>query len=123
MRLGDVKLVVIGAVKIQHVLVADGDFRRHFPVQQFLDGKLPPQVALQVVHAHSARFQLPLELFFGERVLQLGELVFHFAIAGFQIQLLGALQQDLVVDQLVGDVQLQRERFFLRRLLPLGIHL
>ena len=113
LRLRHIELVVIGVIKIHHVLVGDGDLRRHFAVQQLLDGELPPQVALQVVHVHPARLQLPLELFLGERALQLRKLVLHLAVAGFQVQLLRAFQQDLVVDQLVHHVQLQRKRFFL----------
>ena len=70
-----------------------------------------------------ARLQLALEFFFGERALELGELVFDFAIAGFQVELLGALQKDLVVDELLDDIELQRERIFLSGLLAFGVYL
>ena len=43
-------------------------------------------------------------------------------VAGFEIEFLGAFEQNLVVDQLIQHIQLERKRLFLRRLLPLGIY-
>ena len=119
--LGDVKLVAVGVVEVLNVLIGDGDFRDHFAVQQLLDGELAAQIAFQVVHGHAAVFQLSLKFFFGEATFQLGELVFHFAVAGFEVQLLGALQQDFVVDQLFDYIELARKNLFGRRFLRFGI--
>ena len=58
--------------------------------------------------------QLALEFFFGERALQLGELVFDFAVAGFQVELFGALEQNFVVDELLDDIEFQGKSIFLR---------
>ena len=77
-----------------------------------MDGELPPQVPFQVVHGHAAVFQLPLEFLFRVRALQFRELVFHFAVAGFQVQLFRALQQNFIVDELFHHVELAGENFF-----------
>ena len=66
---------------------------------------------------------MPLELFFGEGALQFGELVLDFAVTRFEVQFLGALKENFVVDKLLDDVQLQRQRFFLRRFLGFRIDL
>ncbi len=67
-------------------------------------------------------FQPPLKFILSVRALQLGELVFDFAIARLEVQLLRLFEQNFVVDQLVEHVELLRQRFFQRRLLPLGVH-
>src|SRR5256884_6129514 len=122
LRLRHVELRFVGVVKIRDVLVGDRNLRYHFTVQQFLDRKLPPQLELQILHRHGLILQPPLKFVFGVRALQLGELVFHFAVAGLEVQLFCLFEQNLVVDQLVEHVQLLRQRFFLRRLLPLWIY-
>jgi len=38
LRLGDIKLVAVGVVKILNVLIGDGDLGGHFTVEQLLDG-------------------------------------------------------------------------------------
>ena len=55
LRFRDIELVQIGVVEIGDVLIGDGNFRSDFAIQQFLNGKLPPQVALEVVDGHAAR--------------------------------------------------------------------
>ena len=66
---------------------------------------------------------MPLEFFFGEGALQLGELVLDFTVTRFEVQFLGALEENFVVDELFEDIQLERERFFLRRFLGFRIDL
>ncbi len=46
--------------------------------------------------------------------LEFGELIFHFAVGGLDAEFLGALDQDVVIDQFVDDIQHQGQRLFLR---------
>src|SRR5579862_2906399 len=88
----DVELRLVGVIEVRDVLIGDGNFGNHFAVDQLLNGKLAPHGIFQVFHRNAPLFELPLELVLGIGALQLGEFVFHFAIAGFQVKLLGALQ-------------------------------
>ena len=106
LRLRHVELRFVGVVKIRDVLIGDQNLRHHFAVEQFLNRKLAPQLELQIFHRHGLIFQAPLEFIFGVRALQLRELVFDFAVARLEVQLLGLFEQNLVVDQLVEHVQL-----------------
>ena len=62
----------------------------------------------KVVDGIAARLQLALEFVLGVGALEFGEFVLDFAVGGLQTQFLRLLQQDLIVDQFVEDIQLQR---------------
>ena len=62
-------------------------------------------VALQVVQRHVALLEQVVELILGIGRLDLGELRVHVFVAGGQVQLGGALLQNLVLDHLVQNIQ------------------
>ena len=80
-------------------LSRDGDLRGDFLVEQLLDAQVAPQLRLQIVHGHLARVELLLKFLLRVGRFQLVELGLHVGVDGHQAQLLGALQHDLVVDQ------------------------
>ncbi len=98
------------------------DLGDDFAIEKFRDRELAAQIGFQIADGNVAIFELALKFFFGVRALELGEFVFDFTVAGFEIQFFRALEKDFVVDELVENVELERERFFLRRLLAFGIH-
>ena len=108
LRFRHVKLRPVRRVKIRHILIGDGNFRHDFAVHQFFGGKLPLQALLQIIYGQPAFLQLPLKLFFRVRALHFRKFVFYFAVARLQIQFLGALQQNLIVDQLIQHIQFER---------------
>ena len=122
LRLGDIELRFVRVVEVGDVLIGDADFGDDFAIQKFCDRKLAAQIGFQIGDRDVAIFELALKFFFGVRALQLGEFVFDFTVAGFEIQFLRALEKNFVVDELVENVELERERFFLRRRLAFGIH-
>ena len=119
LRLSDIELRGIGFEEIAHVLIGDGDLGHHFAVDELLNGNLPAQRLFLVGDADAAILELLLELLFGEGAFQLGELVFHFAFAGFETQFLGALGKNFIVDQLIHDVEAEQQSFFGGWVLPL----
>ena len=92
-------------------------------IDHLLNGKLLPDVVSQIVDRVAARFELALKFFLGVRALEFGELVLDFAVGGLQAQRFGLLQQDVIVDQLIQNIQLERQRFVLGRLGGIGIQL
>ena len=115
MGLGPFEFLKVLVVVVGDILVRDRDFRDDLAVDQLLDGEFFADLVLQVVHGEMLFVQLALELFRGVGALGFGELVLDFAVARLQAQFLGALQENLIVDQRVEDIQHERERFFLRR--------
>ena len=109
-------------VELGDVLIGDGNFGDDFAIQEFRDRKLAAQIGFQIGDRNVALFELALKFFFGVGALQLGEFVFDFTVAGLEIQFLRALEQDFVVDEFIEHIELERERFFLRRRLALGIY-
>jgi hypothetical protein len=63
--------------------------------------------AFQIIDRDPTVFELALKFVLCVRTFQLCKFVFHLAIAGFEVQLLGSLEQNLVVDQLVQDVEFE----------------
>ena len=122
LRLGDVELRFVRVVELGDVLIGDGDFGDDFTIQEFRDRKLAAQIGFQIADRNVAIFELALKFFFGVRALQLGEFIFDFAVARFEIQFFRALEKNFVVDELIENIELERERFFLRRLLAFGVH-
>ena len=110
LRFHEVELAAIRAVEVGDVLIRDRNLRDDLTVQQLFDGKLPPDVALQVVNGQPRFLQLALKLFFGVGAFRGREFVFHLGVAGDEVHFAGALQQNFTIDQLVEDAQLQGER-------------
>ena len=123
LRIGHVELRAVLVVEVGHVLVSHGDLGDHFVIDHLLNGELLADVIAQVVHGVVARLELALELFLGVGALELGELVLDFAVGGLQPQRLGFFEQNVIVDQLIEDVQLERQRLVLRRLGGIRIQL
>ena len=123
LRLRHVELRAILIVEILDVLIGDRDLCHHFAVDHFLDGNLLPDIAPQIVDRVAARFELALKFIFGVGTLEFGKLVLDLAVGGLQSQLFRPLKQNLIVDQFIQNIQLQRKRFVLRRLGSVGIQL
>ena len=120
-RLREIELCFVAAVVVGNFLIGDGDFGQHFAIQKFLNRQLAAHVLLPVVHDHALFPQLPPKLLFGIRAFSLGEFIFDFPVGGLQAQLLGAFEKDFVVDQLIENIELQRQGFLFRRFLSLGV--
>ena len=67
--------------------------------------------------------ELALKFFLGVGALEFGELVLDFAVGGLQAQRFRFFEQDVIVDQLVQNIQLERQRFILGRLGRIGVQL
>ena len=63
-----------------------------------------------------------MKFLFGVRALQLGEFIFDFAVAGFEIQLFRLFEKNLIVDELIQNIELLRERFLERRFLSFRVY-
>src|SRR6202030_369607 len=122
LRFGYVELRTIFLVEIRDVLIGDRNFRYDFAIEKLLNGQLAADVAFQIVYGEGRVFQLLLKFFLGVRAFLFGELVFHFRIGRDQIHLVGAFDQDFVVDQLIENAEFQRKRFFLRGRRRIGIY-
>ncbi len=109
LRLRQVETGFVGGVEIRDVLVADGDARGNFLIEQFLHTQVTAQLCAQVVHRHFALVELFLEFLLRVGGLQLVELRFDVRIHGHQAELLGPLQHDLVVNQRAEHFQLLNE--------------
>ncbi len=56
LRLRHVELRAVLIVEIEHVLIRDRYLRDHFTIEEFLHGKLPADVALQVLNGKPGIF-------------------------------------------------------------------
>jgi len=119
LRLGDVELLLVRRVEIGNVLIADADFPRRLRGSSFCDGLLAAQIAFQIVHGDAAIFQLAVKFIFGVGAFHSVNLssIHRRSRPGL---IFSRARENFVVDQLIENIQLERERFFLRRLLAFG---
>src|SRR6202044_3779562 len=94
------------------VFIGNVDLRRDFLVQYLIDGQGTAQVLLEVVEGDLPLLQSLVKLLLGEGSFDLGQLGVDFLVGSEQTQLLGALHQDFVVNQVADDFQAQSVRLF-----------
>ena len=111
----DLRQVVLGLDQVELRLVrrivgvdlrvGDVDLRLDLLVQQLGLGQRAAQFALQVVEGEVARLELLVELLLRVGRLHLRQLGVHVLVAGGQVELGGALPENLVLDHLAQDIE------------------
>ncbi|MNS56487.1 hypothetical protein D3C72_893470 [compost metagenome] len=98
--------LVLGVV-VGHVLVGHGGVRRH-GLLDALDGQAFADAHLEVFDLHVVVGEGLLEgLIVGEALLDLGELLLDLGVGHLDVALLGLVEDDLTLDQLVDEALLQ----------------
>ena len=104
------------------IRVRDGDLGVDLLVQQLVCCQRAAKVVFDIIDCAVRSLQSGLKLFLGERGLHFGKLCVDLVVAGREIQLCGALLDDLRIDQLTQNVKTNCVTLILRGdLLPRAI--
>ena len=115
--LDKVEVSFVGLVVAVDVAVGDIDFGLDLLVEQLVLRQGVTDFALEVVEGDAALLELLVELLLGVRRLHLSELCVDVLVSRSQVELCGALLDDLVINQIAQNTETYNIRLLGARLL------